>query len=519
MAGQVPGPLGGLVDGPQRVVVRVVAPNVFQHHFAEAQDDRQKIVEIVGHAARQTAYGFELLGLVKLLFKLALLEPGLHYFGGVACKNQGAVAAGKLDGNRRHFDMHRVAVKPQKDLLLPGGRGLLAAQTVHAFGSRRAEIGVQAIQNRAADEFFGVCGAQKSGCGPIQIAEVSPGLDKDAIRSAFHQHSKALLTGPQRPLRALAFGDVLHRPHDADHLAVVIPNGRGGQAALHRTAVLFTPHQLQVGKIAAGHQKTAQARKFSLFVVGHDGQGPAQDFIRLPAEDPLGRSVPGQHITPGIDTVERHGRAGDHGPLKRLAPGQGLFDPLALGNVIDDGVEQLPAAQLDRAAEDLDNPNRAVGAPVAKGEVSAPLTDGRRHCTANLLLAQGVDIGNPLSGQPLARPAVKGAGGRIGVHDRAVLRVDDQHRGMIVVEETAVVALPLLQFRTIDQTPEAPPAFLQLPPQRFPLAQLGLQRSHPRFQPLVFPLQRKVVGFTLHGCPFRPDLALMTAGAGAACGP
>ncbi len=123
------------------------------------------------------------------------------------------------------------------------------------------------------------------------------------------------------------------------------------------------------------------------------------------------------------------------------------FGPLALRDVEDQGIKQILAAQTDRTAVDLHVVNGSVGPAVPKLEEILVHGPGPPHGLGDFLAGQGVDVGHPFGPHFIAGPAVVAHRRRVGVDDPPLGRVDDEHRGVVVVEKALVVAAGFAQPR------------------------------------------------------------------------
>src|SRR5439155_8325512 len=92
--------IGGLQDRARLLALGTVG-QAAEEHLTVAGDHVQQVVEVVGHAAGQTADRFDLLRLPKLLLELAALRD---------VTEDGEVTAGKEVGARRELQLPDAAV-------------------------------------------------------------------------------------------------------------------------------------------------------------------------------------------------------------------------------------------------------------------------------------------------------------------------------------------------------------------------------------------------------------------------
>ncbi len=86
LPGEVGGALGGLADLLQVGMERLRRVHLLQGQLRVAEDHRQHVVEVVGHAAGQPAHRFHLLGLAQLRLQLLPLRLGPLALGDVPQK-------------------------------------------------------------------------------------------------------------------------------------------------------------------------------------------------------------------------------------------------------------------------------------------------------------------------------------------------------------------------------------------------------------------------------------------------
>ena len=94
LPGYVRGTIGGLVNFLKVGMQRMGWVHILQGQFCITQDHAEHIVEIVGHAARQSSHRFHLLGLVKLPLQFLPFLLFQLLFGDIShhCKRADLVA-------------------------------------------------------------------------------------------------------------------------------------------------------------------------------------------------------------------------------------------------------------------------------------------------------------------------------------------------------------------------------------------------------------------------------------------
>ena len=130
-----------------------------------------------------------------------------------------------------------------------------------------------------------------------------------------------------------------------------------------------------------------------------------------------------------------------------LLPPQSLFGLAAGRDVVDNGVEQIPALEADGSAVNLHVPHVAPGQAVPEEKMAALQRHGPLHLLKYLVPGEQVDIGDAPGNEFCMSAAVISTGRRVGIHNAPGGRVDQQHHRMVMREKAAVACLALLQIR------------------------------------------------------------------------
>ncbi len=120
---------------------------------------------------------------------------------------------------------------------------------------------------------------------------------------------------------------------------------------------------------------------------------------------------------------------------------QGVLGQPPLVDIVDDGMQEIPAPEADGPAEDLHLPDLTAGEPVLEEEMHALFDLGSLQLSEHGLRGQPVDVRNPHARKDLPGIAVVIAGGIVGLHDLARFRIEKQHDGWAVLEEGPVTFL------------------------------------------------------------------------------
>ena len=255
----------------------------------------------------------------------------------------------------------------------------------------------------------------------------------------------------------------LHPGFAGAHLLLFAPAVRD-VAEKHQSAIVSVPihrHGRHIGDelppVQAQHGMLAHGHRKPVLVETTDA---GQDLVAVRRRDPFqhGRAeqpARNRHAEefsrPGINVGEDAPRLHEdaergvfHQQAETLfACDQATERLLAVGDVHDDGIEQDAVVKPDRAGIDVHVAHAAVGEPVPELEGAFAATLGFRHGRADLMGRPRVDVRHAPLPDLLARPAVVGAGRRVGVSDGSRFGIDQQHGGMVVLEKALIARFAL----------------------------------------------------------------------------
>ena len=170
------------------------------------------------------------------------------------------------------------------------------------------------------------------------------------------------------------------------------------------------------------------------------------DFLRRVAEHGAGPCVGFQDRAVRRTAEDSHGAIVQQAAAEPLGLQAGSLDALAVRDVVDDRMANLPRPVVQERRIDFDVAKAAVGQAVLELEAgSAPLPNGggRGH---DLFAREGVDRLDGKSRQSLGRVAVELDGRRVGGKDGSPGRVDLQHDRPVVGKQPAVGLLAFAEL-------------------------------------------------------------------------
>jgi hypothetical protein len=121
-------------------------------------------------------------------------------------------------------------------------------------------------------------------------------------------HRLHLLGLAQLSLERFAVADVRIHHDDPTGGARLVEERCRGQAELESVPVLANPLGFIVGQRLAGHDSIAESLHLVHEIGRHDRGKAADDLLRPPSEERLGRPVPAQDVTVGRQGVDLGGR-------------------------------------------------------------------------------------------------------------------------------------------------------------------------------------------------------------------
>lgn len=245
----------------------------------------------------------------------------------------------------RHLHAHAAAVGPGQHAVMHLEPALhRRREDFHGFIREAAAAAGQQLVVAAG---LGAEHAAVGAVGEQQLqAVVGVGGDRDGVVQAFQHRHEALVRGGQGLADALGLGDVGHRRHPADLVAVGVQQRRHVHARREARAVaaLGLDFQAAAGRLS-GHQHVQGVLVLFMAARHPVGKGRA-------AADQVG-FVPADHAAEGrIDVGDaafhvQHAHAGRHGVLHGAAKA-GLGDQGGLGGRAETGV----APQHQQADDD-----------------------------------------------------------------------------------------------------------------------------------------------------------------------
>ncbi len=308
--GQVGAALGGLQGVLQEVGGTLVAGQAFLQQPEAADDHRQQVVEVVGHAAGEVPQGLHLLGLEQLLagpFQFAFgFDPVGDVTGYLGEADQPAIAVAD------RIDHH---VGPEATAVLAHPPAFLL-ETPFAFGGGQAAGrlaglavfgGVEAGEVPADHLFRQVAldplGAEVPVGDPPAVVEHVDGV----VGNALHQQAELLLAAPQRLLGRAPFAEVVDQLGEAEQLALAVADGVDHH--LRPEALAVAAHPPALGLEAALGIRLAQRllRNAGVAVLAGVKAGvvAAEDLARVVAEQARAGAPAGDTASAvqGVDRV------------------------------------------------------------------------------------------------------------------------------------------------------------------------------------------------------------------------
>ena len=348
------GPLGGLLDFPQVGMERLVRRHLLDGHFDVAEDGLERIVEVVGHAARQAAHGFQLLGVGELGLQGLLLLLGAELLGDVALDGHvidhvaGGVAHG---GNGGLLGAQRAVLALVDDLAFPGLAGLQGAPQVPV--EFRVVLAALEQARILAEHFLaGIAGG--AGEGGIHVEDGALGVgDEDGFAGLFDGANQPLVLG----FRPLARGDVGDEAFQGEHLALLVvdafalfpdPLGFAGTGA--DFVFLLEPAPLAERLLPFGPHEFALGRQDE---VGEGDGLVADEILRGVAGQVLAALADELHgPVPVVPAAVGHARqVGHQGHVLAPAFPKLVFGQPAFGHVVEDAGELAGRGAEDRHFE------------------------------------------------------------------------------------------------------------------------------------------------------------------------
>src|SRR5574343_119808 len=258
-ADDLAGPLGlagGFLHGDEQVVQLVVAGlHALDAAGAVVGDGRQRLVQLMGQRGGHLAHGDQARGLLQALLLLQVDLVDVLAVGDVG----------------RHLNAHGAAVHPADGTFVQvvpvAGQGVLdfavvdfAGELVTAEQARVAQIGVRRRATRGGDQFA----VAADGIEAVDVLESAIGKEDFAgfrisnvnrLVEAVEYRGEAFVRPFQFNPYPLGFGDVVHRSHPADLLAVGVDQWREIEADVEALAILAHDAHLETtGRRLAGQR-------------------------------------------------------------------------------------------------------------------------------------------------------------------------------------------------------------------------------------------------------------------------